>query len=124
MRFVTPRLHYFLDFATVAAFALAPTAVPLSGSAAVFAYGLAVVHLVVTLVTRFPGTGRRPLPLRVHGVLEAVVGIALLGLPFAAGWADPARLFYVVAGVVILAVGAMSRYDVEQHSSAAAGVRR
>ena len=124
MRFVTPRLHYILDFATVAAFALAPTLVPLSGSGAVVAYLLAIVHLMVTLVTQFPGTGRRPLPLRAHGALEAIVGIALLGLPFAAGWVGRERLFYLVAGVVILAVGAMSRYDVDQHSSAAAGVRR
>lgn len=112
MRIVTPRLHHILDFVTVAAFALAPTFVPLSGSAAALAYALAIVHLAVTLATRFPGAGRRPLSLRAHGTLEAIVGIALIALPFAAGWVDRARLFSVVAGVAILAIGAISRYEV------------
>lgn len=123
MRVVTPRLHHILDFVTVAAFALAPTFVPLSGSAAVLAYALAIVHLAVTLATRFPGADRRPLSLRAHGTLEAIVGIALIALPFAAGWVDRARLFSVVAGVAILAIGAISRYEVEGHSSANAAVR-
>lgn len=123
MRIVAPRLHHILDFMTVVAFALAPTFVPLSGAAAVLAYALAIVHLVVTLTTRFPGADRRPLPLRAHGTLEAIVGIALIALPFAAGWVDRARLFFVLAGVVILAIGAISRYEVEDHSSANAAAR-
>lgn len=118
MRFVTPPLHQILDFVTIAAFALAPTFVPLSGAAAVVAYALAIVHLVVTLVTRFPGTRNRLLPLKAHGRIETLVGIALIALPFAAGWTDRARLFYLVAGAVILVVGAISRYEAAPHSSA------
>ena len=108
----------FSSLATIAAFVLAPTLVPLSGVAAVVAYALAIVHLVVTLVTRFPGTHNRVLRLKAHGAIETIVGIALIVLPFAAGWTDRARPFYVVAGVVILAVGAISRYEVEPHPSA------
>lgn len=118
MRFVTPRLHRILDFVTIAAFALAPTVVPLSGGAAVVAYALAIVHLVVTLVTKFPGTSNRLLPLKAHGTLETIVGIALIVLPFGAGWTDRARPFFLVAGAVILVVGAISRYEAAQHSSA------
>lgn len=111
MRFVTPRLHQILDFVTIAAFALAPTLVPLSGGAAVVAYALAIVHLMVTLVTMFPGTSNRLLPLKAHGTIETIVGIALIVLPFVAGWADRGRPFFLVAGGVILVVGAISRYD-------------
>ena len=118
MRFVTPRLHQVLDFVTIAAFALAPRFVPLSGAAAVVAYALAIVHLVVTLVTRFPGTSNRLLPLKAHGTIETIVGIALIALPLAAAWTDRARLFYLVAGAVILVVGAVSRHEGTQHSSA------
>lgn len=120
MRFVAPRLHRILDFVTIAAFALAPTVVPLSGGAAVVAYALAIVHLVVTLVTKFPGASNRPLPLKAHGALETIVGIALIVLPFAAGWTDRSRPFYLVAGAVILVVGAISHYEVAQHSSSRA----
>lgn len=114
MRVLTPPLHRILDFVTVLAFAAAPSLVPLSGAAAVLSYALAVVHLAVTLVTTWPGGSRRLLPLQAHGGLEAAVGIVLVALPFLAGWVDRARVFYVAAGVVILAVWVLTRYQVDQ----------
>src|SRR2546425_375421 len=77
MRFLSPQLHQVLDYVTIAAFALSPTLVPLSGVAAIVAYALAVVHLAVTVSTDFPGGSRRPLPLPAHGALEAVVSVAV-----------------------------------------------
>ncbi|HYK09206.1 MAG TPA: hypothetical protein VEV39_00215 [Gemmatimonadales bacterium] len=122
MRFVTPQLHRILDFVTVVAFALAPTIVPLAGFAAILAYALAVVHLAVTLSTEFAGTGRRPLPLSGHGALELMVGIALVVLPFLAGWMGRERAFYLAAGAVILVVFAVSQYRGERQASAGAAV--
>lgn len=114
MRVVTPRVHKVLDFVTVVAFALAPTLVALTGLAAVVAYALAVVHLTVTVATDFTGAGRKPLPFRGHGALEAVVGIALLVLPFVTGWIGRPRIFYLTAGTVILVVSVLSSYRAEQ----------
>ena len=122
MRFVSARLHKILDYVTIIAFALAPSVVPLAGLPAIVAYGLAIVHLAVTIATAFPATPGRPLPFRAHGGLETVVGIALLALPFLAGWNDRARIFYIVAGAVILAVSLVSRYRVDQPSSMGAAV--
>jgi hypothetical protein len=118
MRFVSPQLHRALDFVTVVAFALAPTLVPLAGFAATLAYVLAAVHLTVTLTTEFAGTGRHPLPLQGHGILELIVGIALVALPFLAGWMGRERVFYLAAGAVILLVFMVSRYRVERQPSA------
>jgi hypothetical protein len=117
MRFVSPRLHKMLDYFTIVAFALSPTLVPLAGLPAAIAYGLAIVHLAVTIATAFPGAPGRPLPFRTHGGLEVIVGIALVALPFLAGWTDRARIFYIVAGVVILAVTLVSQYRVDEPSS-------
>ena len=122
MRFLSPQLHQVLDYVTIAAFALSPTLVPLNGVAAIVAYALAVVHLAVTVSTDFPGGSRRPLPLPAHGALEAVVGIALLALPFLAGWTDRSRTFYLVLGAVILVVSLVSRYRTEKRSSVGAAV--
>ena len=122
MRFVTPQQHRVLDFVTVVAFAVAPTFVPLAGFAAIVAYALAAVHLVVTLTTQFSATGRGPLSLRVHGTLEVVVGVVLLALPFVAGWTGRGRVFYLVAGAVILVVSAVSKHHVDPQSSVAAAV--
>ncbi|MGH9420557.1 MAG: hypothetical protein ACRD3J_11320 [Thermoanaerobaculia bacterium] len=117
MRFLNPQHHRVLDFVTVAAFGLAPTFLPLDGLAAIVAYALAAVHLVVTLTTQFSATGRRPLSLRYHGMIEATVGVVLLALPFVAGWTGRARLFYLVAGAVILVVSAVSKYRVDHQAS-------
>ena len=114
MRIITPHVHKVLDLVTVVAFALAPTLIPLNGLAAAVAYALAVVHLAVTLATEFTGAGRKPLPLRGHGALEAIVGITLLVLPFVAGWIGPPRIFYLAAGTVILIVWALIGYQAAQ----------
>lgn len=120
MRFITPQVHKVLDYVTIVAFALSPTVVGLAGLAATIAYALAVVHLAVTVGTRFPGAAPRPLSFRAHGALEAVVGVVLLLLPFVLGWTGRARVFYLAAGVVILIVSFVSSYGVEQPSVGAA----
>ena len=114
MRFVSPRLHRVLDYATVAVFALSPTLIPLTGVAATVAYGLALVHLAVTLGTAFADGSRRPLPLPVHGALETVVGMALVALPLVVGWTGPARVFYLIVGAVILVASLVSQYRTDK----------
>ncbi|MEP6692298.1 MAG: hypothetical protein ABJD07_14145 [Gemmatimonadaceae bacterium] len=104
-------LHRVLDFATVIAFAAAPLLFHLTGTAAILAYLLAGVHLVLTLLTRFVNGGNGVVPLAVHGMIELVVGIVLVVLPFVLGWSGIARGFFLAAGVVILAVWALSIYD-------------
>jgi hypothetical protein len=113
MTILSPQVHRVLDFLTVVAFALAPSVLHLAGAAAVLAYVLAGVHLTVTLATEFPEGRRKPLPFRGHGVLEVVVGIALIVLPFITGWAGSARTFYVAAGAVILGVWALTSYKAQ-----------
>ena len=120
MALVSPGIHRVLDLVTVVAFALAPAVIGLAGFAAALAYILAVVHLIVTLSTEFSGNARRPLPLHGHGAIEAIVGVALIGLPFVAGWTGAARIFYIAAGAVILLVRAVSDYRVQRDSGGAA----
>ena len=110
MTFIRPTTHRVLDGVTVVVFAAAPLALGLTGVAAYLAWTLAVVHLLMTLLTAFPDGAPRPVPLRLHGLVELVVGPVLIAAPFALGWSGAARWFYVVAGVVILAVRFSSSY--------------
>lgn len=110
MRPIHARLHRILDFVTVVGFAVAPSLLGLQGLPATLAYVLAAVHLLLTLLTQFPPAEKGLVPLRAHGLIELVVGIALLLAPFALGWTGVSRTFYVGAGVVILAVWALSAY--------------
>ncbi len=111
MHMLSPGVHRALDFVTVAGFALAPTVFGLTGVAAIVAYLLAGIHLLLTLVTRRPASSSGLVPLRLHGIIELGVGIALLALPIAAGWVGVARTFYLAAGAVILLVWLLSAYE-------------
>lgn len=111
MPILTPGVHRMFDFGTVVTFAVAPMLLGLTGLAAMLAYALAVVHLGMTLATRFPGAASGYLPLRLHGAVEVVVGVTLVVLPLVLRWAGAARSFFVAAGIVILAVWALSAYD-------------
>jgi hypothetical protein len=110
MRVIGAGLHRMLDFVTVVGFALAPTVLGLVGFAATLSYLLAAVHLVLTLLTAFPGGTARPVSLAIHGAIEVVVGVALIVLPWVVGWVGTPRMFYCAAGVVILGVWALSAY--------------
>lgn len=110
MGLISPAVHRVLDFVVVLAFALAPTLCNLTGRTALLAYGLAVVHLLVTLATHFPGRGRYPVPFRAHGVIELLVGLGLVAVPFLRHWTHGARIFFPAIGVALLLVWALSRY--------------
>ncbi len=112
-----PQVHRILDYVTVLVFAAAPTLFHLAGAPAVLAYVLAGVHLALTLATKFPDSGPRPVPIGLHAVTEFVVGIVLVTLPWFV-WAGAARTFFVVAGVVILVVWMGTTYSERQHHHA------
>lgn len=87
-----------------------PILLRLSGPPAMLSYALAVIHLAITLSTKFPDTGHRLITLRAHGLIELVVGVVLIALPFAAGWTDTARTYYIAVGVILLLVWVSSNY--------------
>jgi len=80
---------------------------------AAIAWGLAVVHLLMTLFTRFPLGLVKVIPFPIHGVVELVVGVVLVfAMPrlLGASLGPPARTFFIGAGAAILAVWALTRY--------------
>lgn len=110
MNLLTREQHVVLDFATVIVFALAPLVVDLGGAAATLSYALAVIHLLMTLITsglpRVPG---RLIPLALHGMVEAVVGV-VLGFVGWLAFAGRDQAFYLVMAAVILLVFALTPY--------------
>lgn len=112
MKIFSPRTHGYLDFLTVVIFLLAPTVLGLSDLPAYLSYGLAVVHLIVTLVSDFPFGIAKVIPFYIHGWIERIVGPVLIMVPFILGFdADTvARNFYVVMGAIIIAVGILTDY--------------
>ncbi len=118
MKVISPRTHGYLDFLTVALFLLAPTLLGFSQVPAMLAYGLAVVHLLVTVSTDFPFGIFKIIPFVIHGWIERIVGPSLIALPFIPGFAseDIARNFYIAAGLVIIVIGILTDYQGEKNN--------
>ncbi len=54
MKILNTSIHGILDYATVIAFASAPTLLGFSGAPAMLAYLLAAIHLAMTVLTDMP----------------------------------------------------------------------
>src|SRR6202051_2830638 len=111
MKVISDKTHGILDYLTVAIFALAPSVLGLTGFAALVSYALAAIHLVMTLLTDMPLGVFKIIPMRLHALVEMLVGpvlvVAALVLPTILG--DKPE-FFLVMGLVILAVWLLSSY--------------
>ena len=121
MRILDARIHGVLDIAMVVILLVGPLLFGLGGSPAAIAYSLAALHLLLTLLTRYPMGIWKTIPFVFHGIVELIVGIFLLVLPTMAGYGpgSPARRFYTIGGAVILIVWALSAYREADRSPAA-----
>jgi hypothetical protein len=72
-----------------------------------------VVVLVTGMSTRWRMSAVKLIPLRTHFMTDIAVGIALIALPFIAGFSDHggATRFFVIAGVLELGTTLMTRWD-------------
>jgi hypothetical protein len=110
-KILTPTQHGYLDYVTVVLFLVAPSLLGLTGIAGIFAYGLAIIHLAMTLLTDFPLSVYKLIPFPIHGWVERVVGPVLVLVPFVFGFVGAATIFYVVVGIVIILVGLLTDYQ-------------
>jgi hypothetical protein len=110
MKLIPASVHRSLDMVSVIGLIAAPILLGMSGPPAIVSYVLAAIHLIVTLSTKFPDTGHKPLSLRNHGMIELVVGIVLIVLPWIVQWNGVARGYYIVVGAVLLVIWASSNY--------------
>ena len=111
MKVISDPIHGILDYLTVAIFALAPSLLGFDGVAALISYGLAGIHLAMTLLTDMPLGPVKLIPMKLHALVEMLVGpvlvVAALALPAILG---DRREFFLVMGLVILGVWLLSSY--------------
>ena len=115
MKPITPTTHGYLDYVTVAVFLLAPKLLGFEGLPALLSWTLAGVHLALTLATDFPLGWLRWLPFWIHGWIERIVGPALVLVAFVPNFSGggSAYGFYLLMGLVIIAVGWLTDYSGE-----------
>jgi hypothetical protein len=111
MKVITDTNHGILDYVTVALFALAPSIFGFAGTAALISYALAAIHLTMTLLTDMPLGVIKVIPMKLHSIVEMLVGpvlvIGALALP---NLVTGGRGFFVAAGAVIFVVWLLSDY--------------
>lgn len=108
---MSSRVHGVLDYLTAGVFLVAPAALGLAGPAAWICYGLAVAHVLLTLLTDFPLGVSDLVPFWLHRGVEGLVGAALLVTPWALSdtFTLKSRVFFSVVAVAVLAVALASR---------------
>ncbi|MGQ0653533.1 MAG: SPW repeat domain-containing protein [Betaproteobacteria bacterium] len=113
MKILSPYVHGILDYALGAVFLLAPSLFGMESTAAGLAHAIGIALVVVSLITRYPLGLFKLIPFPVHGVLESLMALAWIAAPWLFGFsADAAgRNFFIVAGVGLLAVAAMTDYQ-------------
>jgi hypothetical protein len=75
-------------------------------------YVVGVAYLATSLVTRYPLGVWKVLPFPTHGVIESIMAAAWVAAPWLFGFSahGPARNFFVIAGVGLLLVVALTDY--------------
>jgi hypothetical protein len=113
MKILHPTVHGLLDYGLASAFLLMPLlVVGFPAVAGVLAFFFGATYLILSAITRYPLGAFKLIPFRIHGVLEAIMAVVWIASPWLFGFAAQtlARNFYVIAGVVLLLVVALTDY--------------
>jgi hypothetical protein len=106
-------LHGFVEYAAAVLFFVAPFLLDFDSSAAVAASIVAgVVVLFLAATTEGPTSLINYVPLAAHVVLDYVLAIALIAIPFLAGFSDETAptAFFIAVGVLHLLVTIGTRF--------------
>ena len=112
MKKLSPKIHGALDYITVLFLLLSPSLIDMQTLGAEFTYILAIVHLILTLLTDFPAGVFKIIPLKIHGLIEIIVSIALIGIAvwFRSIGDNVSFYYYLIFAVILFIVWATSEY--------------
>ena|SRR5947209_7497008 len=111
-RAIGPTSHGILDYCFAILIAIAPGVVGFSGRQARWCYIFAAIIVVLALLTRYPLGAFRQVGFISHGVIELLLGIVMLVLPWIAGFSAGvlSRNFYMAMGVLLIAIWALTDF--------------
>ncbi len=119
MKVLNSKIHGIIDYLVVIFLAAAPTLFNLPEITACFTYILAGIHLTLTLLTAFEVGLIKVIPFRLHGWIELIVSVALIGVAFYLGGreGDLARNFYLGFAIAVFITWLLTDYN-DKSSSA------
>jgi hypothetical protein len=109
---LSAKIHGILDYVVVAFLLASPTIFNLPSLTAIFTYILGFVHLTLTVLTDFPAGLIKIIPLKVHGIIELIVSITLVGVAFVLGDAEGsiAKYFYLGFAAAVFVTWVITDY--------------
>ena len=126
MKLLNPAVHGLLDYALALAFLLLPPVLVFSPEAAAVSRIIGVAYLGVSLLTKYPLGLLKLIPFPVHGVIESMMAAAWIVLPWVLGFQDDSagRIFFMLAGIGLLLVAAVTDYQASGAHTAFRGQER
>jgi hypothetical protein len=112
MKKLSPRVHGVLDYITVLFLLLSPSLFDMQTTGSMFTYILAIVHLILTLFTDFPAGAFKVVPLKIHGLIEIIVSMFLIGISiwFRNSGDSVSFYYYLIFAIILFIVWATSEY--------------
>ena len=112
MRTIGAWSHGIIDYVIVILLATGPSFAGFAGRQATLAYVFAAVLFALSVLTRYPLGVSKHVGFVMHGIIELMLGILLLVLPWIANFSRgvKSRDFYVFIAVLMLVVWALTDF--------------
>jgi hypothetical protein len=106
------KVHGIIDYGVVLFLAIAPTVFGLSPMTAICTYALSAIHFTLTIATDFELGLFKIIPLKIHGLVELIVSIALFGFAFFIGnlEGELSRNFYIGFAIAVFLTWIITDY--------------
>lgn len=111
---LTSKTHGAIDYLVVIFLLLSPTLFGLKDTTTLVTYALAVIHLLLTITTKFELGIVKIIPFKIHGTIELIVSIVLIGVALYLGSleGDVSRNFYISFGIAVFLTWLLTDYTV------------
>lgn len=110
---ITSKIHGIIDYLVVLFLLLSPTLFGLPHFTALFTYVLGAIHLILTVSTNFELGIVKVIPFKIHGMIELIVAISLLGCAFYLGNLEGvvAKNYYIGFSIAVFLTWALTDYN-------------
>ncbi len=109
---INSNLHGLIDYAVVLFLLVSPKLFGLPTVTADITYALAIIHFTLTIFTKYEAGYIKLIPYKIHGIIELVVSVALIGIAFYLGNMEGmlARNFYIGFSAAVFVTWALTDY--------------
>ena len=106
------RMHGAVDYGVVIFLLVSPTFFGLPYITGMCTYALAIIHLLLTIGTNFELGIVKIIPFKVHGIIELIVSLALVGVAFYLGnlEGDLSKYFYLSFAIAVFVTWIITDY--------------